>query len=250
MRSACFAARLAAAAFCRSSTVDGTSPSLPTDRHGFNNFTVSIDKSTALAPQVQDVCGKLKEHITKYYLDEGAEPGWGLLPSTALAVGYFENFVQRVTTALNYVGDYTRSDVKDKTFHVDRLNWKLAVYLPSTMQEVNGDAWKNELTKCKLVEIQVAQPGGPRGYRCWTGPDNPADSLVIYDMPTTLEVASQAITKMLTEPAAADLKLAFERARSDFARNLLRQAGKKQLEIIDQAELYQRCGVALPQDDR
>jgi hypothetical protein len=231
-------------------TADGVKPSIPSDLDGFSDFVASVDRSKPLEGQLQAVCDDLQKHMSMYHV----EPGLGLLPSSALAIGYVENFVKRVVKLLNENGNYKRKQFGDKTFHVEPTHWKLSIYVPPKLEKANGDSWKAELTLLGLVDAEVTPPGAPRGYPLWIDPRDKADRLIFYDMPTTLRSVYEAITQLMgRQTAPADRALAYERGLSDFYRALkvlIEQADlQNQVEIVDQAELYQRCGVALPKDD-
>ena len=75
-------------------TRDSVQPSLPTDLGGLTSFRATVNKGTPVEGQIATVCGKLLAHMAQHY----RKPGLGLLPSSALAIGYVENFIQRVST--------------------------------------------------------------------------------------------------------------------------------------------------------
>ena len=120
---------------------------------------------------------------------ESAALGWlGMLPSTVLAIGYFENFVQPVVDELSRCSKFVVGDVEYRPT-------ELTVVLP---KDLDADIKKRssiyyESRKMVGVEIQVQNRPRPLYAMC----DRDHKTVSFCDMPTTLEGVNKAIDMYL-----------------------------------------------------
>jgi hypothetical protein len=201
-------------------TINGRQPSLPSDLGGLTFFPVEIDKQAPLEPQVKDVCDRLKAHMLQHY----KRPGLGLLPSSALAIGYFENFIKPVTESLQIRQAYIAGDAKERR-PLGPDKWELAIYLPSDLAKATSEHWRDEADGLGLGHGQTDLPKGFQGrpYPFRTKQQEPSERLELFDMPTTLRSVYQAIRRLMPEERTApvDYQLADERGLADFYRSTL-----------------------------
>lgn len=225
-------------------TKDGARPSLPTDLSAMSTFTVSVKSRKALAPQLTGVVRKMRRHMLEHYV----RPGLGLLPSTALAIGYFENFIKPVIEGLRQsdlclVGD-KRNPERRK---IERNNWKVAVCVPQKLSSATRDLWAREANQLGLDTAEIALPKDshlPRTYPFRVGARNRRGKLEIFDTPTTLHTVYQTVRKLMGHATRTDHQLADERGIADFCRaleDLVQEHGwSSHVEIIGWNELKAR----------
>ncbi|GGH36785.1 hypothetical protein GCM10007423_29320 [Dyadobacter endophyticus] len=108
----------------------------------------------------------------------------GLLPSTALAIGYFDNFVALTCESLCTKGELV---VEGKTFK----EFSFCIVIPD---DLDSDIKKRSnlfCTKHKLRQVPIQAAG--RSYPIWVSYQDGDRVLKIYDMPTTLNGIDRAI---------------------------------------------------------
>jgi hypothetical protein len=154
---------------------------LPSDLLGITiaEFEKGTDVTTSIT--LNDQIEKLRRHLNEKY-----EIGvLGLLPSTALAIGYFHNFVQNVcsTLASSTVLTVNQTDYSD---------FKFRIIMPKDLNsdiKVKADVYykKNKLEHYPL-------PSNSRSYPLFVTVDpNNTTTLLLNDMPTTLSGIDKAI---------------------------------------------------------
>lgn len=197
-------------------TVDGTAPSLPTDLAGINALEVTVDRKLDLDKQLENACNMIREHMIEHY----ERPDLGLLPSTALAIGYFENFVKPVREGLLeakacLVGpDRKRREVVD---------WEMMVCIPKDLSKASREDWSSEVRRLGLASAMVDLPKEsklPRAYPFQVGVSDRQAVLRIFDTPTTLKAIYEAVKLLMPTASEAQRRIAHERGIADFWRAL------------------------------
>jgi hypothetical protein len=136
-----------------------------------------ITKSATLNAEIQKIKQAIHEKFTLGEL--------GLLPSTALAIGYYFNFIAPVCEALQSKKIIEVEGTKFKQFEVN-------VVLPAALDsDIKRRATiysrKNELKQIQFDSLS-------RSFPVYVTYDNSEDSLLkLYDMPTTLNGIDKAI---------------------------------------------------------
>jgi hypothetical protein len=165
---------------------------LPSDLNGTGSLTFSEKPGTY--NYIDEVCKNLKNHI----LQVSNQSELGFVPSTALAMGYFNGFVKNVCESLGKQG---LAIVEGKEVGVK--SYRMNIVLPDDI-DVNGVSdFKikynkvNALQKASTVIIpNMSGRDYPFNFRVDpTLPDFSSEvDLHIYDVPTTLDTILEAIS--------------------------------------------------------
>ncbi len=167
---------------------------LPSDLDGITVARFSMEKD-AYNP-LEKVCAQIAEHIRM----EQQTSTLGLLPSTALAIGYYHSFVKGVceqirdTKVLNAAG----KEVKVKNFHLhiiipNELDHDGIVEFAREYSERNG------LEQAQTISHSPKQRGYPFQFKI--DPDNQdpneAMEVMLYDIPSTLNTIPESVKLFL-----------------------------------------------------
>ncbi|PXV60118.1 putative nucleotide-binding protein with TIR-like domain [Dysgonomonas alginatilytica] len=162
---------------------------LPSDLLGITiadfNCTKDVDDSLIIDDDsLIKTLSKLKLEI-----QEKIELGFlGMLPSTVLAIGYFYNFIQLVCDS---IGSGYEMSVNGKNY----TNAKLKIVLP---KDLDSDLKKKATIyhkKNSFEQLQIETKH--RQYPLYVSIDSHYDSLILSDMPTTLNGIDKAIDMYL-----------------------------------------------------
>ena len=140
-------------------------------------FTIDVDS-------LSESLGKMKRQI-----DEKCHLGvLGMLPSTVLAIGYFENFVKPVCESLS-----TNNEILEK---YNCSSYSFRIFLP---KDLDSDIKKkaNIFYKAKNFEPLAIQSISRRSYPLYVAIDTVNSQAILSDMPTTLNGLDKAIEMYL-----------------------------------------------------
>lgn len=154
---------------------------LPSDLLGITvprfKRSADITKSDTLNAEIQKIKQTIHEKFTLGEL--------GLLPSTALAIGYYFNFIATVCEALQSKKEIEVEGRKFKQFEVN-------VVLPAALDSDIKKRATIYFRKNELKQIQFDSSG--RSFPVFVTYDNSEGSVLkLYDMPTTLNGIDKAI---------------------------------------------------------
>jgi predicted nucleotide-binding protein len=173
--------------------------------------TFRDDPNKPLRENVKSATESIKAEILENYAGT-AEVRF--LPSTALAIGYFQNFILRVMPILSkkqrdesgrlqlkYGGKHPK--VYDFEFH--RRKFKLKVVLPNTLREANHNNIIDNSHQAAMDNTYIQTATRPFGvfWKVQTQEDIDRDGFVFYDFPTTLFSSHKAIDLVLNESGGA-----------------------------------------------
>ncbi|MBQ9892293.1 MAG: nucleotide-binding protein [Bacteroidales bacterium] len=189
---------------------------IPSDILGYTLTTMETEKDAAgkdivKEPQIVPELEKLKRQIDGYV----RLGHLGLLPSTVIAISYFENFVKLVADWLNE--NNGRIPCGDKTYKTA----KLRIVIPS-----NFDADLKKRAALYYRNLGLAETSFPsrgRSYPVHLAEMASGDEVIIYDMPSILNGIDKAIDMYFRVGhigKTEDQKLAENREMSNFVRVL------------------------------
>jgi hypothetical protein len=113
----------------------------------------------------------------------------GLLPSTALAIAYVDNFLGPVCTALTAMSHIT---IGEKVWDLTRNKFKLIVLLPDDFGPVFHGNLPHVLAPRGLTQVSI--PTTSRHFPFFVRADTDDDPVLeLYDVPTILSAAWKAI---------------------------------------------------------
>lgn len=155
---------------------------LPSDLYGITvpRFEMSdnLNSNYELNNEIEKIVKTIKEKIQLGEL--------GLLPSTVLAIGYFENFVSLICESLNMSNEL---EVKGKKYKKFQFNIVIPKDLDADIKKRAKIYFKNK----SLEEIEI--PASSRSYPIHVqfDDDSSDEILQLYDMPTTIGGIDKAI---------------------------------------------------------
>lgn len=110
----------------------------------------------------------------------------GLLPSTVLAIGYFENFVSMICDSLQTCGEI---EANGKTY----ADFKFHIVIPKDLDADIKKRAKIYFKKKKLQEIKIDTNGRSYPIHIQFDENSTGDTLDLFDMPTTIGGIDKAI---------------------------------------------------------
>lgn len=155
---------------------------LPSDLLGITipRFEKSDDyfSNQSLNKEIDNIIQIIKEKISLGEL--------GLLPSTVLAIGYYENFVATVCDALHSLPsmEFNGKEYKDFIFNI---------VLPKDLDSDIKRRAKVYFKKMDIKEVKIDTNGRSFPLFLQLDEENSGDCAVLYDMPTTLGGIDKAI---------------------------------------------------------
>ncbi len=117
----------------------------------------------------------------------------GFLPSTALAVGYYHNFLKRLIDAFLdekdlWVADRQHPDGKHVIDYADR-SIEITVLIPQSLDDLEEAILKSRTRRLTKVRLETTF----RSYPFYVDGDLDGDPLKLFDIPTTLSASKHAI---------------------------------------------------------
>lgn len=161
---------------------------LPSDLFGITHATFKYKKPRVFCSQKNVTIDEktLKESLSKMkrQIDEKCHLGvLGMLPSTVLAIGYFENFLKPVCEALS-----TNNGILEK-YNCSSYSFK--IILP---KDLDSDIKKKANLFYKEKKFApIAIDSFSRSYPLYVAIDKTANEAILSDMPTTLNGLDKAI---------------------------------------------------------
>ncbi|MGL4908858.1 MAG: CBASS system CD-NTase-associated NAD(+) hydrolase Cap12 [Bacteroidales bacterium] len=168
---------------------------LPSDLQGITTVNFKYQKKKGFCNKKSKLILNEESLITnlkrlKVQIDEKVHLGvLGMLPSTVLAIGYFDNFIQPICEYLSTRG--TVIELKGVTY--DKFKFK--IILPKDLDsdiKSRATVFYNE-NKFELLEI----PTSRRPYPLFVAVDTEENTLILSDMPTTISGIDKAIEMYL-----------------------------------------------------
>jgi hypothetical protein len=165
---------------------------LPSDLLG--NNAVFLPKGFAKQPTpaaLRRALGQLLETLKA----RSEESSLQQLPSTALAIGYFQNFVLPVCKEL---ANQQSVALRGEQIDISRGNFDFTIVLPATLSEASVEGAKKFCRVQKVDEFSLKT--GARSYPFYVSGSPKAGRLVFYDYPTTLRASLEAVRLALAGP--------------------------------------------------
>lgn len=166
----------------RSFVIQEKGTELPSDLYGITvpRFEMSdnLNSNYELNTEIEKIVKTINEKIQLGEL--------GLLPSTVLAIGYFENFVSLICESLNMINEL---EVRGKKYKKFQFN----IVIPKDLDADTKKRAKIYFKNKSLEEIEI--PASSRSYpiHIQFDDDSSEETLQLYDMPTTIGGIDKAI---------------------------------------------------------
>jgi hypothetical protein len=167
---------------------------LPSDLDGItiSKFTLEEGKYNS----IDKICQNIKEAIIS--ISKGSDLGF--LPSTALAIGYYYNFVSKVCEEIHTSGKVVTGDKENQREFIVK-DFKFNVVIPESLDDNGIESFralynkKNKLNNATTGAITVAKRGFPFVFRLEPPEqdENGEITIELYDVPTTLNTIIEAL---------------------------------------------------------
>lgn len=171
---------------------DDGSPKVPTDLLGNNGVYLPKNLHRSLN---RDELTKALKHLVETIEARNQESSLQLLPSTGLAIGYFENFITPVCREL----------ANRKTVHlagveidVSKGNFDLTIVLPKTLSDASIEGAKKFCKEKGVKDFSLSTSARP--FPFFVDSTLRDGRLVFYDYPTTLRASHEAVQLALAGP--------------------------------------------------
>jgi hypothetical protein len=179
-------------AFTLISQAEDGAPKIPSDLLGNTaiylpkNFHKKIDPA-----QLTQLLKQLVDTISQRSLESSLQ----LLPSTGLAIGYFQNFVLPVCQELAALPSVT---VAGKDVDISHDNFDFTIVLPATLSDASIQGAK-KFTKTQNAQEFLLKTSS-RSYPFYVNSKVEGGRVIFYDYPTTLRASHEAIRVALAGP--------------------------------------------------
>jgi len=202
---------------------------LPSDLKGLIYAPVHTNLRTPRA-MVRDACAKIRAALA----DALEKSTFGLLPSTALARGYFHNFLSRVCSAFGGRGtvltlheEDLEGTVHDRPLSLAGRRARFVVVLPQDLQNFRPEAIQEVVREHDDVWPVSLAIGQARPWPFYTFLRAQRDETVeFFDIPTTLSTSLEAVDDCLPGVNEATLERVRRREVENFRREIQRQANR------------------------
>ena len=166
---------------------------LPSDLAGNTYVKLDVAKLTRASSATGEIA-PIREAISA--LATGAR--LSLLPGTSLAIGYFHNFLAPVGRLLR---DLTSLETSGSTLDLSARGFDFTVLIPGSLRQA-GEADRNRYVARQGLKSATVSPTTPsaagRPYPVFLD-DRGDGSVQVYDYPTTLRAADEAIRLILAD---------------------------------------------------
>jgi Predicted nucleotide-binding protein containing TIR-like domain len=188
---------------------------LPSDLAGITRVQMAMEEGKDSTSSLRKACTQLKDAIRRAANNIDVT----LLPSTALAIGYFNNFVCQVCHKLSSLTDF---QVNGHTFNLQKDLFDFLVVLPNSASDASHEGFTKFVRKNQLVKIEVEGESKSRTFPFFVDSKLKNGRLLLFDYPTTLRAAREAIRIALPAGSATDheIERLEEREIANFERTL------------------------------
>jgi hypothetical protein len=162
--------------------------SIPSDLAGIMRLRITLrDDENQSRSDLRSECIKLKDAMKRK--TESWKLELSLLPSTALAIGYFYNFVLEVCQKLS-----TESfKSADKDYDMTSGNFIFNIVLPDKGRDASHEMFTKFVNDHGLQKIVIEGKAKSRTFPFYVDSISLNGTYVLYDYPTTLRAAREAV---------------------------------------------------------
>jgi Prokaryotic STING domain/CAP12/Pycsar effector protein, TIR domain len=187
---------------------------IPTELDGISLDSFSRTKNGNPTAGFSKTCSKIVSSIIEYHKNTTE---FSNLPSTALAIGYFQNFLSRVCDRLD---DFEPVIIADRK--IEYSSFKLHVVIPDQLELLDDDNMKSIIKRLTLVRIKNSKFREFPFYMQAIPPEG-TKHLDLIDIPTTMRTSRETIRRIFSGEFVGrnDLQMRAERREAaNFERTL------------------------------
>jgi Prokaryotic STING domain len=154
------------------------------------------DDETVNQNEIERECIKIRNEIQRMEMNYNSI---SLLPSTPLAIGYFENFILQVAPELSSIKKLKIANKSKKFYDLDKNTFKLYIVLPDEFTNADHNEYAALVNKNKLEEVIIEKNGDKnkkrqgRIFSFFADPLVKKGQIKLYDFATTLLSVNKAI---------------------------------------------------------
>lgn len=189
---------------------------IPSDLVGITRLQVTLEKDRELGLSIRRTVTDLKDAIRRGL--DNIEIS--LLPSTSLAIGYFNNFVLEVCRTLITLTEFKVGEV---TADLTRDNFDFYIVLPNNAFDASAAGALRFARGRQLTQISINGRTGSRNFPFYVDSVIADGRVSLFDFPTTLRAAHEAIRfAMPPSTTQREIELLEQREIANFERTLRR----------------------------
>jgi Predicted nucleotide-binding protein containing TIR-like domain len=158
---------------------------IPSDLSGISRLNIELTDS-GFEWALRAECTKLKAAIRRE-MNAGA---LSVLPSTALAIGYFKNFVLQACKALY---SKTNFEIEGRTYDLTKDIFDFHIVLPNDASDASHAGFLKFTRNRKLVQTSITGADASRGFPFYVDARVIKGRIQMFDYPTTLRAAREAV---------------------------------------------------------
>jgi hypothetical protein len=165
---------------------------IPTDLLG--NTATYFDPSIVKNPTLDTISTEMTR-IVAAIEERSKESTLQLLPSTGLAIGYFNNFVLPVCQEL---ANRDSVEINGTDFDISRDNFDFTIVLPASLSDASIQGAQKFIKTSQVSGFTLKMPSRP--FNFYVDATISGERAVFFDYPTTLGASHEAVKIALAGP--------------------------------------------------
>ncbi|GAA4470077.1 hypothetical protein GCM10023093_30580 [Nemorincola caseinilytica] len=171
---------------------------LPSDLGGINRISMKLelaaDHTLLDTEQNKLALAMTAERIKKDLLYINGHISLNLLPSTSLAIGYFENFILKACKELSTEKNF---EFDGSTYDLTKDIFDFNVVIPDNGSDMGHSAYRRFVNRCALKQIDVRSKDSARTFPFFINIDMNNGRVQLFDLPTTLRASWDTIRMIM-----------------------------------------------------
>lgn len=194
---------------------------VPSDLDGIKKLHVQLEidddysfkKIDANDLAIKDVCQVIKE----LFLEVSEDVSLTFLPSTALALGYYRNFILPACIELLEL----KNIVIDKyTYQLKKNSFDFYIVIPNNGQKSSLEMYNKFVRDNHLGQITLRSNKSPRSFPFFIRANKGDGKIQLYDMPTTLRSSWETIRLVIPGNSKKEIERLEQKEIFNFVRTL------------------------------
>lgn len=170
---------------------------LPTDLTGITQLRATLERDRTL----EDVLRRPADQLVQAIDRASRNLEITLLPSTSLAIGYFNNFVLQVCRTLYAMKEFP---IEDQVLDLTQDIFDFHIVLPNEGSDASHEGFARFVRLNRLTRIELEGASKSRTFPFFVDSTLRKGRVALYDYPTTLRAAREAIALVARAQATDD----------------------------------------------